>query len=129
MRDIKFRAWDKTQKKMITNFLQHSAKAFCEFRMALSFDGDIFAFTDWDMADYEEDKMFNTAKYVDRFELMQYTGLKDGKGNEIYEGDIFRITYNNLGVHTVEFLNGSYNIASYKVRECIVIGNIYEGVK
>ena len=58
MREIKFRAWNKEKAKMDKNF------RFDEFN---------------DVNDYFAD---------DDFVFMQYTGLKDKNGKEIYEGDI-----------------------------------------
>lgn len=37
--------------------------------------------------------------------LSQYTGLKDKKGNMIFEGDILQVCDNKNGVLTVEFRN------------------------
>jgi len=63
MRELKFRAWDKENKKMI--------------------DAESFYFSD------QFEPFVESAKNAQRcFEIMQYTGLIDKNGKEICEGDV-----------------------------------------
>lgn len=74
------------------------------------------------------------------FELMQYTGLKDKNGVEIYESDVIRfkdLTYKDAPerIGVVQFRNGSFCISTefttnyaWLNYEREVIGNIYENV-
>ena len=66
MREIKFRAWDKVKGEM------------CDEVFALALGQSIGVHRD------------NPTLLWDNAELMQYTGLKDKNGKEIYEGDIVK---------------------------------------
>lgn len=79
MREIKFRVFDSKNKKIITT-------GVC-FQIALGIEGAIKVAISEDV-------------------LMQYTGLKDKNGKEIYEGDIIPYHFNEKVKGIVKF--GSY---------------------
>lgn len=85
MRVIKFRAWDSENRQMLDV-------------QELNFE-DCF---------YGGEMQIKTTMYNDYFDyrempLMQYTGLKDKNGKEIYEGDIVKLGTYTKGV--VEYSN------------------------
>lgn len=108
MREIKFRAWDKEEKR------------WYDFE-----SGDL---------DYEGNNptiaFFNL---TDNLVVMQFIGLKDKKGKEIFEGDKVYVPWNGFGI--VKFSYGKFIIKGKDGKTtdlsthwdtCEVLGNIYE---
>lgn len=115
MREIKFRAWDKDNAVMVS-----AGKYDDEY---ISFEGRA---VDIDM--------FSSGIHTLNYDLMQYTGLKDKNGFEIYEGDIIALDGLIKGNRKVYWHD---NFACWAVTkfgdtlhlfhdDCEVIGNIYE---
>jgi uncharacterized phage protein (TIGR01671 family) len=123
MREIKFRAW-------IKNGFDKDIKPFMTYEIErIHFNigeaGIDAEDCEWDM---------------DNVELMQYTGLKDKNGKEIYEGDICKngdwendahsYNYRKEVVEYIEsegcFKGWNYNVDGMT---CEIIGNIYENPK
>lgn len=114
MREIKFRAWDKENKKM----MKVSSLSLENKEIAVRENGTYHFFR------------------MQNLELMQYTGIKDKNDKEIYEGDI--VVLNNIendNMCIVRYEHSSYRLEGWSLREDLsnvedrfleVVGNIYE---
>ena len=120
-REIKFRAWHKDLKKMFKIGQITLEKGT------------------WNFEPNDRDFIGMSIPYQPSFVLMQYTGLHDKNGKEIYEGDIVRIIVNNNieKICKVEFKNGIFGVMFSKNKDLTafphfcnttfeVIGNEYD---
>lgn len=120
-REIKFRAWDKEKSVM-----------YFEHFVSITVDGKIF------FIDETGEWIINPKRIV----LMQYAGLHDKNGKEIYEGDILQESYDGgIVLWTVEWCENEclFMIKNHTQSEIFIgedmvnvfkfseaIGNIYE---
>jgi uncharacterized phage protein (TIGR01671 family) len=108
-RPIKFRVWDKRETKGMST-------------KNMLYDAQLHHF--WqDFVDYPG------------YELMQYTGLTDKNGKEIYEGDIIHLKFGELNANLVvkwdkymglKYHNGGWTSLVHVGTHGEVIGNIFE---
>ena len=141
-REIKFRAWSPKYNRFLEPFMYPNGHD------GLLLDIETGKLTIQYEDDYEDDEGFMVKvpeKYYQDIILMQYTGLKDRNGKEIYEGDIVRyVSWLNeyspeeiTLVRPVVFRDGSFfpipkhdecedGYYSWGLKDFEVIGNIHE---
>lgn len=121
MREIKFRIWDIDKRKFIVN--ETDRLGYGDTKKCMS-----------ERVDFENNSVEINAD--ESYILSEYTGLKDMKGKEIYEGDILFETFREEYFKVV-FENGSFRaeVDEYSLdledhaNICEVVGNIYENAE
>lgn len=114
MREIKFRVW--TGIKMEYNIMAGWLGAFY-----------VEGISETDSASMS----YANTIYLKSVPVMQFTGLTDKNGKEIYERDIVKTQFNELGT-VVWFYKGwaidlqTSTVNAVLFEKCDVIGNIYE---
>lgn len=120
MKELKIKAWLKKENKMVSI-------------IGIDFNYEYIRYT-------EDDNLFNenykTAEFKN-IELLQFTGLKDNGGQELYEADVIKF---NDGIDDIYGLisyddeDGSYRVSYENITEHLseregdfeIVGNIFE---